>query len=203
MWYLGESGQCIISRQQYQIWVRKHDFVKLTLCFNFRACLDSLYGGTASFFSKSAPITLFFITWGQQNKSSNTANHRALLTPHKSETKGQSRKREKNISGVIGFTCLHITMSFIIHSATRLQKGGGKKSITYLPHLGSSFPLVSAVNWRQVLICCHQNWCINPRAPSLWCRGQYGWTSLSWNKLAMRKVLWKGSHVSYFTSAQS
>lgn len=46
--------------------IRSHaDFVRLTLCFNFRACLDSLYGGTESFFSKSGPITLFFITWGQ------------------------------------------------------------------------------------------------------------------------------------------
>lgn len=47
---------------------------KLTRRFNFKACLDSLYGGTASFFSKSGPITLFFITCGQQ-KNINTAKH--------------------------------------------------------------------------------------------------------------------------------
>lgn len=77
-----------------------------------------------------------------------------------------------------------IALEYIIHSTPQItfkNRGERKKSIAYLPHLGSSFPLVFAVNWRQALICCHQNWCINPRAPSLWGQGQYGWTTLSWN----------------------
>lgn len=120
-----------------------------------------------------------------QNKSSNpAANHRAPLTPHKSETKRPKSKK----SGERRLRCYWICSSSHncgVHYSfcnTGFKRGREEKSIAYLPHLGSSFPLVSAANWRQVLICCHRNWCINPRAPSLWCRGQYGWTSLSWNK---------------------
>lgn len=194
----------ILSRQWYS--TSQHSFVKLTLRFNFKACLDSLYGGTASFFSKSGPIILFFITWGQQqSKNWNTAKNRNL-TSHYSDIKGQCQKETEimnnTISGVIGFTCPCITIKFVIHSASQITFKR-EKSITYLPHLGSSFPLVFAANWRQVLICCHQNWCINPRAPSFWCQGQYGWTSLSWNKLAKRKIFRKRSHVSFLTSAHS
>lgn len=116
----------------------------------------------------------------------------------------KSRKREHHLRCYWIYLSSHnYELHYSFYNTASKGEGEQKKSITYLPHLGSSFPLVSAANWRQVLICCHQNWCINPRAPSLWCRGQYGWTSLSWNKLAMRKVLWKGSHVSYFTSAHS
>uniref|UniRef100_A0A3B3H5X4 Spermatogenesis associated 6 n=1 Tax=Oryzias latipes TaxID=8090 RepID=A0A3B3H5X4_ORYLA len=41
---------------------------ELTLRFNFKASLDSLYGGTASFFSKSGPTMLFFITCRREQR---------------------------------------------------------------------------------------------------------------------------------------
>lgn len=82
---------------------------------------------------------------------------------------------------------------FILHHSLIFKKNQSH----ILPHLGYSSPSVSAANWRQVSICCHRNWCINPRAPSLWCRGQYGWTSLFWNKLAQRRFLRRSGHVSF------
>lgn len=146
---------------------------------------------------------LFFITWGQRKAKVQTAPRRKSPSSiNTSQVRGKKAKVRHSVSGVIGFARPRITGG--VHYSfcgAGFKKGREEKSMAYLPHLGSSFPLVSAANWRQVLICCHRNWCINPRAPSLWCRGQYGWTSLSWNKWLMRKVLWKGSHVSYFTSA--
>ena len=54
---------------------------ELTLFFSLTACLDSLYGGTASFFSNSGPITLFFITCGPQQKIINNRFCRASNSP--------------------------------------------------------------------------------------------------------------------------
>lgn len=143
---------------------------------------------------------LFFITWGQHK-----TNHRAPRTPRKSETKEAKieKKGKKTTHCVSGVTELaHITGGFIVHSAAGFQKGREEKSMAYLPRLGSSFPLVSAANWRQVLICCHRNWCINPRAPSFWGQGQYGWTSLSWNKWVMRNGRGVTSHISPLHTGQ-